>query len=410
MSQLKWSLLILFLAAGLTAADREGLEHYCRNIEGVALHGYSPVSYFQKNKAELGAKEFALTHNGVVYWFVDAAQATLFKENPERYEPAHGGWCSVMMGSSGDRAEANPEAFKIVNDRLLVFYRGKLQNGARVDGLQIWNDRDKEQALLRKADRQWREILAGSRKSRIVDVGDSAVPEQLRKKTASLGDFPAWSPGDARIDGSRLKAFAATYQSQWGMMTLRLDPSHDLDNSRTFNVIVELHYPNAVMVENYVLKQQTLETRYCFRPVIAGPDSHYLAAFFANNGVRGSRSYFLRNEVEEIKADFASPMLEAQLCGYVLAGAKLETGLKGKLPCYDPSSLKPYWRSFEVKPVEKLTLQNKKTFNARPVLFDEGTASQTTVWLIDHPPYVVRRERLVSGSPVIQDLLELHRP
>ena len=39
-----------------------------------AIGGYSPVSYFTKNEAELGSPEFAVEHDGTVYWLASGFQ------------------------------------------------------------------------------------------------------------------------------------------------------------------------------------------------------------------------------------------------------------------------------------------------------------------------------------------------
>lgn len=407
MKNLCGSLIIGMMAALGWAGDRPGKEYYCLDQDSLALLGYSPVSYFEKNRAELGKKEFAVTHEGITYHFTDANQVKLFKANPTRYEPAHGGWCSVMMGGSGNRAMANPEAFKIVDGRLMVFYRGKTQQGALVDGLAIWNSRN-EAAVLKKADKAWQKILAGNKKSQIIDVGDSAVPEALRKPKAELGSFKAVVPGDALIDGNRIQPFAATYSSPTSTMKLTVDSSTDIDGSATLNFGVALHYPMAVVMENYVLSKESMALRYAFRPLVMGPDSHYFVGFFEGGKARGSRTYFAPKAPAEIKADLESPVIEPQLSGYVLAGMDLKPGMKGKIPCYAAGTMERYWRTFEVKPKERVTLANGKRFQAWPVVLDGGTNSATTVWLTREAPYVVKRVRLVSGSPVVQELVELN--
>ena len=161
-----------------TNPSRSG--YYQLNDSNVALQGYSPVSYFTEGKAEAGNAKFQSSYKGVTYYFTSAAQKVLFDAQPEKYEPAHGGWCSVMMAGSGNRVIADPERFKIVDDKLLVFYRGVAPNGAKVDGGEIWDQRTRsgnpkkqaknESRMLKKADKAWREIRAGKRRSRIIDA------------------------------------------------------------------------------------------------------------------------------------------------------------------------------------------------------------------------------------------------
>ena len=151
-----------------TSAERprEGLKLYCLDNDGLAIQGYSPVSYFDKRKAEKGNPEFAVTHRGVTYHFTDAKQVEEFKANPDKYEPAHGGWCALMMAGSGNRVAANPESFKIVGGKLLLFFHGKVK-GKTVDGRANWQKRGNQRGQLRKADKTWSQIEAGKRPSKI---------------------------------------------------------------------------------------------------------------------------------------------------------------------------------------------------------------------------------------------------
>ena len=139
--------------------------------DNVAIDGYSPVSYFERDKAEKGSPEFVVLHEGVTYWLTDAVQAEKFAAEPQRYAPAHGGWCSLMLTGSGNLVVANPRSFKIVDDRLLLFWSGDFQ-GQPIDGLRNWEskfgDAGEERELLGRADRAWQELLSGSKKEKVV--------------------------------------------------------------------------------------------------------------------------------------------------------------------------------------------------------------------------------------------------
>ncbi len=138
---------------------------------GAALDGYSPVSYFTKGRAEQGVPEFAIDHEGVTYWLTDAGQVAQFTNNPQAYLPAHGGWCSLMLTGSGNMTPANPESFKIVQDRLLLFWSGDFK-GQPVSGLRNWESKfdgpTGEAKLLRKADRTWQALLAGKKREQVL--------------------------------------------------------------------------------------------------------------------------------------------------------------------------------------------------------------------------------------------------
>jgi len=149
---------------------REGIKLYRLDDDGLALQGYSPVSYFDKKTAEKGNPEFAVTHQGITYHLTDTAQVEKFNADPDKYEPAHGGWCSLAMcGKAGNRVSANPESFKIVDDKLLLFFHGQYQ-GRIVDGLDNWNkSRSKEEVRVRRADSNWKKITSGKKRSKVMN-------------------------------------------------------------------------------------------------------------------------------------------------------------------------------------------------------------------------------------------------
>ena len=117
----------------------------------VALDGYDPVSYFD-NKPEEGKAEIKATHNGAIYYFINQQNVSKFKANPSKYEPAYGGWCAYAMGDSGKKVEVDPETFKIVDNKLYLFYNKFFNNT-----LTSWNK--DETNLKNNADKNWQRIL-----------------------------------------------------------------------------------------------------------------------------------------------------------------------------------------------------------------------------------------------------------
>ncbi len=76
----------------------------------IAIGGYSPVSYFEKERAEVGSIDHAVTHDGNTYHFASAEQAETFRANPQKYVPAYGGWCAYGT-SVGEKFPVDPENF-----------------------------------------------------------------------------------------------------------------------------------------------------------------------------------------------------------------------------------------------------------------------------------------------------------
>ena len=117
----------------------------------VAIEGYDPVSYFDNEPAE-GKSQFSFTHRGVTYWFSSQANLNKFKQSPEKYEPAYGGWCAYAMGETGDKVKIDPETFKILDGKLYLFY-----NFWGTNTLKDWNKNEK--ALKTKGDQNWKKLL-----------------------------------------------------------------------------------------------------------------------------------------------------------------------------------------------------------------------------------------------------------
>jgi len=59
------------LSLSVTAQDAGALRKKHFNLEsGIAIKGYDPVAYFTQNKAVKGKKELAISHQGVLYYFL----------------------------------------------------------------------------------------------------------------------------------------------------------------------------------------------------------------------------------------------------------------------------------------------------------------------------------------------------
>lgn len=111
-----------------------------------AIGGYSPVSYFTKNKAELGSPEFSVEHNGRVYFLTSQEQVEIFAKNPDKYRPRHRA-CTYSL-AFGMVLPLDPTNFKIVGDSLLLFHLSDEK-----DALLEWNSSElDEEELIRRAD------------------------------------------------------------------------------------------------------------------------------------------------------------------------------------------------------------------------------------------------------------------
>ena len=150
-------LLIMSIAANaspLSPAERR--DHFNIAGSGLAIQGYDPVSYFS-GKATRGDQAISFIFQGIKYIFSSADNLEQFKKNPQQFEPAYGGWCAWAM-LEGEKVEINPKRFKIIDNRLYLFYDRFFNNT-----LKRWNKlaaNEGESALVTKSDQQWQALLS----------------------------------------------------------------------------------------------------------------------------------------------------------------------------------------------------------------------------------------------------------
>jgi hypothetical protein len=94
----------------------------------VGVGSYDLVNYFSNNTAELGLLEFSAPFNGISYYFKNELNKNLFIQNPEKYLPAFGGWCSMTL-AMGRATAPTYTNFLIINDKLYLFEKTLSVNG-----------------------------------------------------------------------------------------------------------------------------------------------------------------------------------------------------------------------------------------------------------------------------------------
>ncbi len=112
-----------------------------------AIGGYDVVSYIKEDEAKKGDPAFNVTYKDTIYFFSSPENKETFEADPEQYIPAYGGYCATAM-SEGKVFGADPENFKVVNNRTFLFY-----NGVGGDTLSQWNESEAER--LANADKHW---------------------------------------------------------------------------------------------------------------------------------------------------------------------------------------------------------------------------------------------------------------
>ena len=145
------TILFLFCSSLVLAQSSEIRVAQFNLKKTVAIEGYDPVSYFDSKPNE-GKSEYKITHKGVTYLFANSSNLEQFKANPDKYEPAYGGWCAYAMGETGEKVKIDPETYKIVNGKLNLFY-----NFWGTNTLKDWNKN--ETPLKAKADQNWKKFV-----------------------------------------------------------------------------------------------------------------------------------------------------------------------------------------------------------------------------------------------------------
>jgi YHS domain-containing protein len=144
-------LLLALFTIVYTSLPAQSQQSHLNLESGLAIEGYDPVAYFVSGKALEGKKEFSTQVDGGTYRFVSAANRELFQKNPTQYQPQYGGWCAYAMGATGEKVEVDPETFKIVDNKLYLFYNAYFNNT-----LKKWNT--DESKLKKQADENWKKI------------------------------------------------------------------------------------------------------------------------------------------------------------------------------------------------------------------------------------------------------------
>jgi YHS domain-containing protein len=153
MTSVKFVPLLFFVILSISNSTFAKDSPLLNSEDGIALHGYDPVSYFQKSGPAEGKKEFTIEDGGATYRFLTSENREAFKKDPKKYLPAYGGYCAYAMGASAEFVDIEPMSYKISDGKLLLFYKGVF-NDTRAK----WNKA--ESSLSAKADANWKVELS----------------------------------------------------------------------------------------------------------------------------------------------------------------------------------------------------------------------------------------------------------
>ena len=86
----------------------------------VALHGYDPVAYFNRERAVKGNNRILERVGGATYYFASRASRYTFLKNAPGYQPQFGGYCATAM-AQGRLEDINPASFVVFDGKLYLF-------------------------------------------------------------------------------------------------------------------------------------------------------------------------------------------------------------------------------------------------------------------------------------------------
>jgi YHS domain-containing protein len=95
-------------------------------VDGIAIKGYDPVAYFTDHQAVPGSEAITAEYDGATFKFASAAHRDAFVSNPAKYAPQFGGFCAYGT-ATGHKADIDPQAFTIVDEKLYLNYSGKVR-------------------------------------------------------------------------------------------------------------------------------------------------------------------------------------------------------------------------------------------------------------------------------------------
>ena len=98
-------------------------------VEGsnIAVSGYDTVSYFSGSGVPVkGNAKFAVKHDGAVYHFPNAENASRFAADPAAFAPQFGGHCAWAM-ARGYLAPADPEQYAVVDGKLYLNFNAEVK-------------------------------------------------------------------------------------------------------------------------------------------------------------------------------------------------------------------------------------------------------------------------------------------
>ena len=102
----------------------------------IANEGFDTVAYFAIEKATKGNTQFSVIWNGAKWLFSNNENLETFKSDPESFVPQFGAYCPSSIAEGG-MAKGKANYWKVVNDKLYLFYNEDLKKQFEDDSEEI---------------------------------------------------------------------------------------------------------------------------------------------------------------------------------------------------------------------------------------------------------------------------------
>ena len=86
----------------------------------VAIKGYDPVAYFTLREPTRGSESYALEWLAATWYFSSDEHRKLFSDNPVKYAPQYGGYCSDGVAYGDLTTNIDPSAWRIIDGKLYL--------------------------------------------------------------------------------------------------------------------------------------------------------------------------------------------------------------------------------------------------------------------------------------------------
>lgn len=89
------------------------------SMDGLAIRGIDPVSYFDNTSPQMGQAGYRLKWHGAIWQFASAQTMARFERDPHGLSPQYGGYCAVRL-SQGALSPTLPDAWALHASKLYL--------------------------------------------------------------------------------------------------------------------------------------------------------------------------------------------------------------------------------------------------------------------------------------------------